>query len=670
MNPDEKLQAAGEPDQVLTHPRFTALRHELEMRSRMQTAVAELGQAALTGIDASLLTAQACALVIDTLSVDCARVLEYSAETQSLFTVASVGWSSRISLEAVDSEAVYAFLADEAVVFEDLSSETRFDGQPVLSREGITSGASVRLTGPGAPYGVLGAYTRGRRSFFEYELEFLQSIANVLAAAIASKRTQAELEETRAGMQRRERIAGIASWTWSRGRSEWQWSPELYRMLNLDPRAGRPTYESFLEQVHPADRPSFAALIESAFRVPGEHELTHRMNTAHGETRRVRTIVEGVFGPDETPLRLIGTTHDVTLMARAFEDRVRFGALVELAAQEWRMTCDALDAMVLVVDPQGTIIRLNDRARERCGVQEFEDVVGRPLPREGSEPWPTIHDLSRVVGQTGMAARAEAADERMGRTWEITARSLSSPELGDQRIVVVAIDTTEQVERELVRRRAEMVDSTIDFLRSLLSRVRGPVDRLSHLFGSSSQRELSGEQFTAATLAIRQLDGLFIDLTQYSLPFHLDGAPHRVDQLLRVPVLAAAQIARRRVEVVYEMRSRASVLANPERLRQLIQYLISLAVARVRESVLTIVVSNTEQDAVEIRIESTSRLFTESERKAWTQDELPHLDQQEGLRISVANRIAAEHGGEIQFRERYVALILPRYTQPEPESGD
>src|SRR5438094_10236803 len=52
------------------------LRGEIEARNRQETAIAELGQAALTGVDPYILIGQACALVEETLGIDHCRALE------------------------------------------------------------------------------------------------------------------------------------------------------------------------------------------------------------------------------------------------------------------------------------------------------------------------------------------------------------------------------------------------------------------------------------------------------------------------------------------------------------------------------------------------------------------------------------------------------------------
>src|SRR5258706_6638306 len=61
------------------HGEVAHLRAEVESRDRQQTAIAELGQAALTGVDPYILLGQACALVELTLGVNHCRAIEITA---------------------------------------------------------------------------------------------------------------------------------------------------------------------------------------------------------------------------------------------------------------------------------------------------------------------------------------------------------------------------------------------------------------------------------------------------------------------------------------------------------------------------------------------------------------------------------------------------------------
>src|SRR2546428_13004087 len=62
-----------------TEAELLRLRAEIERRNLQETAIAELGQAALTGVDPDILLGQACALIETTLGVEHCRALEITA---------------------------------------------------------------------------------------------------------------------------------------------------------------------------------------------------------------------------------------------------------------------------------------------------------------------------------------------------------------------------------------------------------------------------------------------------------------------------------------------------------------------------------------------------------------------------------------------------------------
>jgi signal transduction histidine kinase len=106
---------------------------------------------------------------------------------------AGEGWAPGVVGHAVaaggsNSQAGFTLLSARPVVMEDLRTETRFVAPPHLLAHGVVSGISVIIGAPEHPYGVLGAHTADRRSFTAEDVNFLQSVASLLAAAIARRR--------------------------------------------------------------------------------------------------------------------------------------------------------------------------------------------------------------------------------------------------------------------------------------------------------------------------------------------------------------------------------------------------------------------------------------------------------------------------------------------------
>jgi signal transduction histidine kinase len=72
----------------------------------------------------------------------------------------------------------------------DLEQETRFRDLNLFQNHKLVSGMSVVIHGTKSPFGVMAVYTKHERAFTPDELNFLESIANILAAAV--QRTKAE----------------------------------------------------------------------------------------------------------------------------------------------------------------------------------------------------------------------------------------------------------------------------------------------------------------------------------------------------------------------------------------------------------------------------------------------------------------------------------------------
>src|SRR3954469_15681669 len=86
------LVGGTEDDRSSAERELNRLRAEIEARNRQETAIAELGQAALTGVDPVILLGQACALVELTLEVDHVRALE--VRDGHVKVLASIGTNS------------------------------------------------------------------------------------------------------------------------------------------------------------------------------------------------------------------------------------------------------------------------------------------------------------------------------------------------------------------------------------------------------------------------------------------------------------------------------------------------------------------------------------------------------------------------------------------------
>src|SRR5438128_5836312 len=113
----------GAADPQAAAAELARLRAEIEARNRQENAVAEFGQAALTGVDPSILLGQACAILESTLEVDHCRALEITTGG-SIVVRAALGSNATFlhctrDEEENESIGIYVSLADGPVTFAD-----------------------------------------------------------------------------------------------------------------------------------------------------------------------------------------------------------------------------------------------------------------------------------------------------------------------------------------------------------------------------------------------------------------------------------------------------------------------------------------------------------------------------------------------------------------------
>ncbi len=175
----------------------------LRARERRHAATATLGMRALETDDLGVVMDEAVEVLADALELEYAKVLELLPDGEALLLRAGVGWhdglvgNARVS-SGVESQAGYTLLSGRPVIVQDLAREQRFRGPPLLVEHGVVSGMSVVIHGRDQPYGALGVHTAQRRPFSLDDVNFLQAVANVLAAAIEQKRLREELVEAEA----------------------------------------------------------------------------------------------------------------------------------------------------------------------------------------------------------------------------------------------------------------------------------------------------------------------------------------------------------------------------------------------------------------------------------------------------------------------------------------
>ncbi len=171
----------------------------LRIRTRQAETIAKLGEQALREHNVQRLFESATRMVAETLNVEFCKVLELLPGKDRLLLRAGVGWRDELVGEAtvptlIESQAGYTLHQGKPVIVDDLRTDTRFSGPPLLMEHGVISGISCVICGSDAqPWGVLGAHSTKRVAFTKDDVSFLLAVANTLGSAIDRERAELAL---------------------------------------------------------------------------------------------------------------------------------------------------------------------------------------------------------------------------------------------------------------------------------------------------------------------------------------------------------------------------------------------------------------------------------------------------------------------------------------------
>jgi diguanylate cyclase (GGDEF)-like protein len=133
-----------------------------------------------------------------------------------------------------------------------------------------------------------------------------------------------ELEATQqANALRRAQVLGrMGNWEWDISTDRVLWSDALLDMFGLEPGTEL-DYAGYLSRVHPGDREMIENALASARATGDRFTYSHRMLVGGPENERVfECFGEIICDEDGTPVRMMGTCHDVT-QDRRLQDELR-----------------------------------------------------------------------------------------------------------------------------------------------------------------------------------------------------------------------------------------------------------------------------------------------------------------------------------------------------------
>src|SRR6266566_9344979 len=126
------------------------------------------------------------------------------------------------------------------------------------------------------------------------------------------KSAQEKLQRSEAFLSEGQRISHTGSWSWNVSSGKVAWSGEHFRIFGFDPEKTEPSFQLFLETVHPEDRSFIERSLDEAVRGSTGFDIEFRIALADGSIKHVHGVGRPVLEESGEVHNYTGTTVDIT----------------------------------------------------------------------------------------------------------------------------------------------------------------------------------------------------------------------------------------------------------------------------------------------------------------------------------------------------------------------
>lgn len=175
----------------------------------------------------------------------------------------------------------------------------------------------------------------------------------------ARKKTEIELEKTKARLQEAQEFAHLGYWESNRKNGESFWSDELYRISGFEPEELKPTFDTFFNMIHPKDK-AFVMNTLMGTSDNSELELDFRIIRQDGKIVWINEKVKYEFDQSGNPIHLCGIVQDIT--QRKLNENIVRGS-----EEKYKRLANNIPAGIVTYDTNGNITYVNPKLLEILG---------------------------------------------------------------------------------------------------------------------------------------------------------------------------------------------------------------------------------------------------------------------------------------------------------------
>jgi PAS domain S-box-containing protein len=124
------------------------------------------------------------------------------------------------------------------------------------------------------------------------------------------------LRESKQKLKDAMKTARLGSWEMDLMHQKLYWSEEMYSIFDVDETNVNPTYELFLEYIHPDDQKFVERAYKDSLKDKLPYDLKYRILTSRGELKHVKEKRRSIFDNHGKPVKTVGVIQDISDLKR------------------------------------------------------------------------------------------------------------------------------------------------------------------------------------------------------------------------------------------------------------------------------------------------------------------------------------------------------------------
>ncbi len=208
-------------------------------------------------------------------------------------------------------------------------------------------------------------------SFFLMVLSILQALSTQTTRS-ALKRAGEELAQRRESEERLRlalEAARMGTWDWNILTGEVKWSEHIEALFGLQPGEFDGAYASYLNLIHPQDRPILETAVAEALANPNQpYRVQHRLSGPLGEQRWLEGQGRVYRDAAGQPVRMVGTVADITERKQAEE-------ALRQAEEKYRTIVENALEGIFQSTPDGRFLSVNPAMARMYGYASPDEMI-------------------------------------------------------------------------------------------------------------------------------------------------------------------------------------------------------------------------------------------------------------------------------------------------------